>query len=374
MSRNSALNERHLALGTDFSAVIWNDMPLPWDYSSKLQDEVIATRNAAALYDVSSLNSVVVSGPDAESVLDQLVCIDLTKLQPGTSRLSAEVDENGGICDDIMVIRDAPDVFRLSHGSGKTPEHLAKLAAGKNVKVLKDLDAHVLSLQGPKSLEVLAPHVGFKLADLLYFKHVNTTIFGCDVVIARGGYSGEQGYEIYCKAKDAVLIWDKVLEVGAAFGVIPASWHALEVTRMEAALMFFPFEMCEGDTTPWEINMGWGVDIDKAGDYIGKQAVLASRGKERFKLAGMVINMPGKAPASGDKIYQDGKEVGIITSAIFSEYLMLSLALAHLSKETAVIGTELEIKSDGASYSGRVSPTPFYDPMRLRTHPEKLLA
>ena len=374
MSRNSILNERHLALGTDLTAVSWNEMPLPWDYSTKLLDEVIATRHTAGLYDVSSLNSVNVTGPDAESVLDQLVCIDITKLKPGTARLSAEVNENGAICDDIMVIRDAPDVFRLSHGSGKTPEQLAKLAAGKNVKVEPDLDAHILSLQGPKSLDVLAPHVPIKLADLPYFKHVKTTIFGCDVFIARGGYSGEQGYEIYCKAKDVVLIWDKVLEAGAPFGVIPASWHALEVTRMEAALLFYPFEMLEGDTTPWEINMGWGVDVDKAGDYIGKQAVLASRGKERFKQAGMVVTMPGKAPAAGDKIYQDGKEVGVITSAIFSEYLMLSLALVHLTKETAVAGTVLEIKSEGKSYAGRVTPTPFYDPMRLRTHPEKLLA
>jgi len=100
---------------------------------------------------------------------------------------------------------------------------------------------------------------------------------------------------------------------------------------------------------------------------------LASRGKERFKQAGMVVTMPGKAPAAGDKIYQDGKEVGVITSAIFSEYLMLSLALVHLTKETAVAGTVLEIKSGGQSYTGRVTPTPFYDPMRLRTHPEKLL-
>jgi len=373
MSRNSILNERHLALGTDLSAVSWNEMPLPWDYSTKLLDEVIATRHTAGLYDVSSLNSVNVTGPDAESVLDQLVCIDITKLKPGTARLSAEVNENGAICDDIMVIRDAQDVFRLSHGSGKTPEQLAKLAAGKNVKVEPDLDAHILSLQGPKSLDVLAPHVPIKLAELPYFKHVKTTIFGCDVFIARGGYSGEQGYEIYCKSQHAVLIWDKVLEAGKSFGVIPASWHALEVTRMEAALLFYPFEMLEGDTTPWEINMGWGVDVDKAGDYIGKQAVLASRGKERFKQAGMVVTMPGKAPAAGDKIYQDGKEVGVITSAIFSEYLMLSLALVHLTKETAVAGTVLEIKSDGKSYAGLVTPTPFYDPMRLRTHPEKLL-
>jgi aminomethyltransferase len=368
MSRNSILNVRHRELGSKLDGDTWNDMPIPWSYHSDPHDEVVAVRSKAGLYDVSALNIINVTGPDAEAVIDRLVAIDVTQMAPGTSKLAAEVDASGAICDDIMIIRDDKNTFRLSHGSGKTPEQLAMLAAGKNVKIEKDLDVHILSLQGPKSLDVLAPHVGFNLTELPYFKHVKTTLFGCEVYVARGGYSGERGYEVYCASKDAVLLWDKILEVGAPFGTIPASWNSLDLTRIEAALLFFPFEMPEGDTTPWEVNMGWGVDVNKKGDYIGKDAVLQMRGRERVKQVGLVCDS-GSAVEAGAKIVKDGKEIGVVTSASFSRYLMRSLAMAHIKPEFSQVGTQVEVVG-GKYCKARVARTPFYDPMRLRTHPD----
>lgn len=369
MSRNSILNGRHIALGSKLDGDTWNDMPIPWSYSTDPHDEVVAVRSRAGLYDVSALNIVNVGGPDAENVLDRLVAIDVTRMQPGTSRLAAEVDEAGALCDDIMIIRDSQTGFRVSHGSGKTPQHLALLAKGKDVRIEADHDVHILSLQGPKSLDVLAPHVGFKLADLPYFKHEKTTLFGCDVYVARGGYSGERGYEVYSASKDAVMLWDKLLEAGQPFGAIAASWNSLELTRMEAGLLFFPFEMPEGDTTPWEVNMGWGVDLDKQGDYIGKDAVLKLRGRERVKHTGLVCDS-AEAPAAGARLLKDGKEIGVVTSGSFSRNLMLSIAMVHVKPEYAQVGTPVEVVSNGKSCKGRIARTPFYDPMRLRTHPE----
>ena len=368
MSRNSVLNIRHQELGSKLDGDIWNDMPLPWSYSTDAHDEVVAVRSCAGLYDVSALNIVNVTGPDAEKVLDMLVAKDITKLEPGASILAAETDETGALCDDIMIIKDSTITFRVSHGSGKTPENLKMLSAGKDVEIASDLDAHILSLQGPKSLATLAPHVSFDLASLGYFKHEPCTIFGINVVIARGGYSGERGYEVYCKAKDAIEIWDKILEAGKPFGAIPASWNSLELTRIEAALLFFPFEMPEGDTTPWEINMGWGVDLDKKGDYIGKSAVLASKGKERVKQAGLICKSSSSVEA-GAKIFKDEKEIGVVTSASFSRYLMQSLAMVHLKPEYTAIGTTVEVVGSKQKVAAYVAPTPFYDPMRLRTHP-----
>lgn len=368
MSRNSILNVRHRELGSKLDGDTWNDMPIPWSYGSDPHDEVVAVRSRAGLYDVSALNIINVRGADAEMVLDRLVAIDVTGMAAGTSRLSAEVDESGALCDDIMIIRDSKDDFRVSHGSGKTPQHLKTLAEGKNVSIESDQDVHILSLQGPKSLDILAPHVGFKLAELPYFKHVRTTLFGCDVYVARGGYSGERGYEVYCVSKDAILLWDKVLEAGKSFGAIPASWNSLELTRIEAGLLFFPFEMPEGDTTPWEVNMGWGVDLDKKGDYIGKEAVLKLRGRERVKQAGLVCDC-ATAVEAGAKILKEGKEVGVVTSASFSRYLMQSLAMVHIKPEFSQIGTQVEVVGS-KTCKARVAKTPFYDPMRLRTHPD----
>ncbi|MBU3693509.1 MAG: aminomethyl transferase family protein [Rhodocyclaceae bacterium] len=367
MQRNSILNERHRQLGSKLDGDTWNNMPIPWSYHSDAHEEVVATRTRAGLYDVSALNIVNVSGPDAEAVIDQLVTIDVTRLKPGSARLAAEVNEAGALVDDIMVIRDAADRFRLSHGSGATPVTLAQLAAGRNVQVQSDQDIHILSLQGPLAAAVLQPHASAKLADIAYFHHTDSTLFGKTVVIGRGGYSGELGYEVWCKAADAVFLWDAILAAGKAQGVIPCSWNALELTRVEAALLFFPFEMPEGDTTPWEVNMDWAVDLDKAGDYIGKAAVLASKGKERVKQAGMLVRHSAAVEA-GAPIFDGGAQVGVVTTASYSRLLMQSLAMVHLNTANAVIGRSYTIRSTAGDFSALVVPTPFYDPLRRRTH------
>ena len=370
MTRNSALNDRHRKLGSKLDGDAWNDMPIPWHYDSDPHEEVIATRTRAALYDVSALNIVKVFGPDAQGVLDRLVAIDVATLKPGRARLGAEVDERGALVDDIMIIRDAPEHFRVSHGSGATPKTLAALASGKRVTVEPDRDVHILSLQGPLSLEVLAPHAAGELAALPYFQHIESKLFGVPVTIGRGGYSGERGYEVYCTSKDAPFLWDSILEVGKPRGVIPASWTALELTRVEGALLFFPFEMPEGDTTPWEVNMDWAVDLDKKGDYIGKAALLHLRGRERVKQAGMLVEHHAAVEA-GAPIFDGGKQVGVVTTASYSRLLMQSLAMVHLHPSCTRLGTRLAIGHAGKTLDAMVVRTPFYDPLRQRTHPEK---
>ncbi|MBS0447638.1 MAG: aminomethyltransferase family protein [Proteobacteria bacterium] len=369
--RNSVLNDRHRQLGSLLDGDTWNGMPIPWRYASDPHAEVIATRTRAALYDVSALNIVKVSGPDAEAVIDRLVAIDVTRLKPGTARLGAEVDERGALVDDIMIIRDAADRFRISHGSGATPRTLAALAEGRQVQVQADRDLHILSLQGPLSLDVLAPHAAAKLADLPYFRHVETTLFGRPVTIGRGGYSGERGYEVYCAAKDAVMLWDLILEAGHPHGVIPASWTALDLTRVEGALLFFPYDMPEGDTTPWEVNMDWAVDLDKKADYIGKAAVLAAKGRERVKQAGLLVHHHA-AMDPGAKVFDEaGQEVGVVTSSSYSRLLMQSLAMVHLKPAQTAIGTRLRVANGSKPAEALVVRTPFYDPLRQRTHPDK---
>jgi aminomethyltransferase len=370
MQRNSVLNERHRQLGSKLDGDTWNGMPIPWSYHTDAHEEVIATRTRAALYDVSALNIVNVSGPEAEAVIDRLVSIDVTRLKPGSARLAAEVNEQGALVDDIMIIRDAVDRFRISHGSGATPHTLEALAAGRKVKVERDLDVHVLSLQGPLSLDVLAPHAEGDLASLPYFNHIQTRLFGKPVTMGRGGYSGERGYEVYCSSGDAVFLWDAILEAGKPQGVIPASWNALELTRVEGGLLFFPFEMPEGDTTPWEVNMDWTIDLDKPGDYIGKAALLHLKGRERVKQAGMLVEHHAAVEA-GAPIFAGSKQVGVVTTASYSRLLMQSLAMVHLQPAFSNLGTRLTIRSGDREFAAMVVRTPFYDPLRLRTHPEK---
>jgi aminomethyltransferase len=342
-------------------------MPLPWSYRTDVHEEVIATRSRAALYDVSALNLINVHGPDAEALLDAMVSIDVTRLEPGSARLAAEVDETGALIDDIMIIRDGPDRFRVSHGSGKTKEQLARLAIGKTVTVSPDGDVHILSLQGPKSLEILQPHCAGDLAALGYFRHFETRLFGMPVILGRGGYSGERGYEVYCSADQAVDLWDRILEAGKPWGTMAASWGALELTRVEGALLFFPFEMPEGDTTPWEVNMDWAIDLDKPGDYIGKASLLFLRGRERVKQAGLICDLPHAAEV-GAKLLIGTRVVGVVTTSSYSRLLMQSLAMVHLQPAHTALGTRVVVQGSQGSCTATVVKTPFYDPLRLRTH------
>ena len=372
MSRTSQLDGRHAELGATFEGPTWNGMRLPWAYAQDLQDEVVATRTRASLIDVTAVNLIDVSGPDAEAVIDRMVTIDVTRLEPGFGRIAAEVNDHGALCDDILVIRHAPDRFRISHGSGATPRQLARCAEGMNVRIASDQETHCLTLQGPISASVLGPHCGDDLTRLAYFQFIDTTLLGKKVVVSRSGYAGEFGLEIYCAPGDAVHLWDTILALGQPRGVMAASWNCLEITRIESCLLFFPCEMPEGDTTPWEVRMHWAVDVEKPGDYIGKQAVLASRGKERFLQAGLLIKA-SSAVEMGAKLFASGQDVGVVTSAGFSRYLMQSLAMVHLKPQAAALGTAIEVRNpNGVTIPAVVVTTPFYDPLRLRTHGERL--
>lgn len=369
--RNSILNDRHAALGSNLDGDTWNNMAIPWSYNTDPNEETVAVRSRAGLFDVSALNLMDVTGADAEAVLNAMVAKDISKLKVNTGIIAVEVNEAGVLCDDIMIIRLGDNEFKVSHGSGKTPENLRVLSVGRNIKVQKDNDTHVVSLQGPKSLEILTPHVGIVLSELPYFGFVKTTIFGINVIIGRGGYAAERGYEIYSTAKDIVIIWDKILDLGKPFGIMPASWNCLELTRVEAALQFFPFEMPEGDTTPWEAGLGWAIDLDKAIEYTGKAAILKSKGQERVKQGGIVCQSATPVEA-GAKVMKDGIEVGVVTSASYSQYLMQSIAMVHIKPEYSEIGTGVEVVGTKSSCNARVAQTPFYDPMRLRTYPERV--
>jgi aminomethyltransferase len=365
-ARQSALNDRHRELGSDLSTA-WNDMPIPQNYATNPYDETEAVRYRAGLFDVSGLRMVNVSGPEAQAFLNYILTSDITKAKAGDSHISNIVNANGGLIDDVLVYVDSPDQFRVSHGGGAFEEAAAASKGRFKVTVEPDNDVHILSLQGPLALETLARHTPMDLAGLPYFHHQKTTLFGKPVSIGRGGYSGERGYEVFCSAADAPYIWDSILKAGKDAGVMPASWSCLDIIRVESGLLFFPFDMTNEDTTPWEVRADWTVDLSKP-DFVGKQALAAKKGKERSFIAGIEVEA-SKAIEPGSKISANGTQVGVVCSSTFSRHLMKSLVMAQLKPEFAKLGTKLTLH-DGKDYAGTVVRMPFYDPMRLRTHPQ----
>lgn len=364
--RQSVLNDRHLALGADLTTTIWNDMPLPQNYGTDTYEEMAAVRHRAGLIDISALKILNVTGPDALKFLNHLLTSDISKAKPGDSHISNIVNEDGALIDDVLIYVDGPNEFRVSHGGGAFEEGMLPVAAKYNVTIKRDNDVHIMSLQGPLALEILAQHTPMDLAGLPYFHHRKTTVFGKPVSLARGGYSGERGYEVFCRADDAHHLWDSILKAGKDKGVMPVSWSCLDLGRVEAGLLFFPFDMSHGDTTPWEVNADWTVDLDKA-DFVGKKALVAKKGKERSFITGLEVESD-RAIEPLSKITVNGRQVGVVTSTAFSKHLMKSLAMAQIEPAFTKLGTEVVIHDKG-EWPATVVKMPFYDPLRLRTHP-----
>ncbi|MFD1331253.1 aminomethyltransferase family protein [Methylopila musalis] len=364
--RKNALFSRHRALGSALDSD-WNGMPIPQNYDSDPYEETTIVRSKAGLFDVSGLRMINVSGPEVVKVLNHMLTSDVDRLKPGQSAISNIVDENGALIDDVLVYRDGPTDFRLSHGGGSLEDVIGGFFEGADATWAKDDDVHILSLQGPLALDVLAPHTPFDLPKLKYFEHAPAELFGKSVSLARGGYSAERGYEVFCSAADAPALWDAILEAGKPFGVVPASWSCLDIVRVEGALLFFPFDMPQGDTTPWEVGADWTIDLSKA-DFNGKAALAEKKGKERVAQVGIEIDAH-EAIEPGAKIVKDGKEVGSVNSTTYSRHLMKSIALAHVEPSLKAVGTFFEVVSPAGTFTAHVVRTPFYDPHRLRTHP-----
>ena len=198
------------------------------------------------------------------------------------------------------------------HGSGAGHETLSSAVIGRNVAMVFDDDMHDLSLQGPAAVEFLAKHVP-GIRDLKYFHHMPAQLFGRPVHISRTGYTGERGYEIFCKGEDAGLIWDTILAEGKSFGIIPTCFSTLDMLRVESYLLFYPYDMSQmypfekdppGDSL-WELGLDFTVSPGKT-DFRGADQHYRLKGKERFRIFGLLVD--GDVPADmGDGVYASGK-------------------------------------------------------------------
>ena len=363
LSRTSALASRHSALGSGLED--WNGMGTAWSYDSDPNDEHDAIREAAGMFDMSPLKKVFVRGPDAGRVVDHVISRDMSAIPPGESPYGAILTEQGTVCDDAIIANNGADEWMHCHGSGESMERLQESAAGLNADIELDDDLHNISLQGPKALQLLDAHTPIELGEMTYFHHQATELFGHPCRLSRTGYSGERGYEIFAGSAVIGDIWDHILGHGAGLGILPCSFTALDKVRIEAALLFFGYDMT-AEHTPWEVGLGFSVNLDR-GDFRGRDAVINSRGQQRFVAAGVAI-AHDDALAGGETLLLDGNDVGVINSPCWSHRLNKSLALVHLHPDVATPGTQLQVASDAFNGSATVEAIPFFDPGKSRTH------
>ena len=363
LSRTSALASRHTALGSGLED--WNGMGTAWEYDTDPCDEHDAIREAAGMFDMSPLKKIQVRGADAAAAVDHLHSRDLARLGPGQSAYGAVLTDDGKVADDAIAFNNGDDGWLVVHGSGASMELLADSAEGRGVDIALDDDLHIVSLQGPASLSLLNGHASADLSSLAYFHHLRTELFGRDVLVSRTGYSGERGYEIFATADDVGVVWDEILAAGEAGGVMAASFTALDKVRVEAALLFYGYDMTD-DHFPSEVGLGWALSRSGA-EYRGKQAALTAIGSERFVFAGVSIDHTDMV-AGGETLRLDGRDAGTVNSPAWSHRMDKSLALVHLAPDAAEVGTVLEVVGEDASYRGTVERIPFYDPEKSRTH------
>jgi aminomethyltransferase len=362
--RTSALAERHRALGSKLED--WNGMGTAWTYNKDVSVDHAAIRTKAGLMDVSGLKKLYLTGPHSSAILNYATTRDVTKVYPGKSVYACMLNEAGFFTEDCVLYRMGPNSWMVVHGSGAGHETLAKYVTGRNAAMIVDDDLHDLSLQGPVAVDFLAKHVP-GIRDLRYFHHMPATLFGKAVTISRTGYTGERGYEIFCKGEDAGLIWDTILGEGKSSGIIPTCFTTLDYLRVESSLLFYPYDMSQmypfeqdapGDSL-WELGLDFTVSPGK-NDFQGADAHYRLKGQERFRIFGLLVDSK-KAADMGDPVYVGDKKVGVITCAMTSTLTGRSMAIARLDVPVAKHGTKLEVRGKSLTASAIAHTLPFDD-------------
>ncbi len=361
--RISALDAAVRALGAEMGE--WNDMAVAFGYPNDPHLEHDAIREAAGMWDTSALTKIRVRGPDALEAIDYLVTRDITKIPVGKSAYCPILKDDGHFCDDGIIFHVAEDHFLVASSIGPSFDLLQAYATGRDLSVERDEDLHIITVQGPKSVDLLDARTDANLRDIKFCHQINANLCGTDLMVSRTGYSGERGYELYIGSDQVVSVWEELMVHAKPLGIRPISFGGLEMVHIESGLMAYGAEATE-ENTPWEVDMGWAVSRRK-GDFRGKQAVFELEGKEKVKFYGIVADHDDVVE-HGAELLIDGEVVGHITTPAYSRRLGKSLALVHLIPSAAKEGTQLELKGPTIQCRATAASIPFVDPERKRLH------
>lgn len=356
--RTTALNGVHRKAGAkmvDFGG--W-DMPVQY---SGILDEHHNVRKAVGLFDVSHMGEIEVRGPEALQLVNFLSTNDAARLKPGQAQYSGLLYGHGGFVDDILVHKiDDRHFFLCVNASNQDKDF-------EHIRTHNRFDAEVefageryaqLAVQGPSALQTLQKLTQTDLAPIAYYHFVDGLVSGAPARIARTGYTGEDGFEIYIAPVEAERIWRELLEAGKEFGIKPCGLGARNTLRLESKMALYGHEI-DATITPWEAGLGWIVKMDK-GDFLGRDA-LARQKQEgvKRKLAAFEMTERGIA-RDGYEVYLDGQPAGWVTSGGPSPTLNKNIGLCYLPSDRAAIGTRIEIMIRNQPAGAVIVPSPFY--------------
>jgi aminomethyltransferase len=332
---------------------------MPVQYTS-IREEHLAVRTAAGLFDVSHMGQIRLEGAAAAAAGDALLTRRTSTLKTGRARYALLCNERGGVVDDLMAYRVDADALLLCVNAANAAKDLdwIRRHAPEHV-IVRDVSAEtgLLALQGPASAAVLESAAGSEVGVLGRFRFAQLEIAGCDAMVSRTGYTGAEGFEIYCDAARAEPIFDALLAAGEPLGVRPVGLGARDTLRLEAALPLYGHELDE-ETSPLEAGLARFVELE-GGAFIGADALRRQRAEgPRRALIGFALEGRGIARA-GYPVAAGGETVGAVTSGAPSPTLGIPIGLAYVPPALTPPGTHLDVMIRGRATAARVVETPF---------------
>jgi aminomethyltransferase len=353
----------------------WTDWE-GWAWAADFGDPVAehqATRTACNMWDESPLRKWDLTGPDAVALADALFTNDMAALEIGQVRYGAICDEQGKMIMDGTIFRLADDHCLSITSYDSDLAWFQQVASDRGLDVqVEDRTAQMphLQVQGPKAREVLGPITeGVDVGALRYFRfaHEGVRVGGAPCWVSRTGYSGELGFEIYCSVDDAEQVWNAVRQAGQPHGIRPIGLSAIETLRIESGLLFPDIDYFPHDTDPFEVRLDNVIKLDKAGDFVGRDALraIADQGTPRLLTT---LRIDGdQVPEYGAAVTQDGREVGIVRSPCQSpSFDMQVIAMASVDRNLAQEGQRVDVALGGGTVGATAAPFPIYDTQKRR--------
>ncbi len=355
------LYERHKALGARL--VEFGGWEMPVQYSGILEEHR-TVRERAGLFDVCHMGEFNVEGAGALAFLQGLVPNNVARLTDHQALYSQILRPDGGTLDDLIIYRMGEDRYMVVVNAGTMEKDCAwfsEQVKGKPDVTLTNVSSEtgLIALQGPRALAILQPLTDAPLQDIIYYHCRPGEVAGIPCVISRTGYTGEDGFELYCAADKVGELWDNVLEAGKSEGLLPAGLGARDTLRLEAGYCLYGHELNE-EITPLEASLGWTVKLDKGVDFIGREALATEKAQGlKRKLVGIELTERG-VPRAGYPILQDGAVVGELTSGAIGPTVGKPIGIGYMHAGEMKPGATVEIEIRGKRIPAVITALPFY--------------
>jgi aminomethyltransferase len=358
--KRTPLYGQHVALNARM--VEFGGWEMPVQYSGIISEHQ-AVRSQAGLFDVSHMGEFKVEGEDALAFLQQLVPNDVSRLVLHQALYTQLCRADGNVIDDLliyylasnhyMLVVNASNIDNDYHWVQEQARHFQHVSISNQSETTA-----LMALQGPRAQEILQALTDVDLSSIGYYHSLPGLVDNVNCIISRTGYTGEDGFELYCSAADAEQLWSKLLSFGQPFGLVPAGLGARDTLRLEAGLCLYGHELDE-QTNPLEARLGWTVRLKK-GDFIGREALLKIKEQGPARLLVGIELLERGVPRSGYAIYAQDQQIGHVTSGAPGPTVQKNIGMGFVETEYAVAGTPISVDIRGKRIAAQIVALPFY--------------